>query len=69
MKVHGDYFVYHQSVLRLIISLDSARSVVEQRAVTGHLSDKMIDPYIGHTITLDTQSSFLDMPLQQGLIR
>ncbi len=35
----------------------------------GHHTDNMIDPYIGHTVTLDIQSSYLDMPLQKDLVK
>lgn len=68
MKAHGKLLLTHMTFPRLMVALASARSVAEQKAVMGHVSDSMIDHYIGHTITLDTQACFLNMPQQQDQI-
>ncbi|KAI9886468.1 MAG: hypothetical protein M1823_001718 [Watsoniomyces obsoletus] len=47
---------------------ECARSVAQRKAVMGHSSESQFDPYYSHVINLDTQSAFLEKPLQQHLV-
>ncbi len=70
MKVHGNHLsLATKASLDWQILLGSARLAAEQRAVMSHHTDNMIDPYLGHTVTLDTQSLYFDMPLQKDLVK
>lgn len=52
----------------LTCPLEVARTVAQRKSVMGHKTEVTFDPYFAHFISIDTQSGFLDMPLQQALI-
>ncbi len=49
--------------------IEHARSIAQRKAVMGHSSEAQFNAYYSHNVDLDTQSAFLDHPLQPKLIQ
>ena len=50
------------------IVAEIAQTVAQRKAVMGHTNERHFDPYVAHEVIVDTQSGFLDRPLQRHTI-